>query len=156
MIDLEPSRLAAIYRWAECGSNSTEKKKKKKTNTVPECFAKLPVSQCVGVALSPNSVINNRAGKTRPLRRQIREWMPPALPGIAVRRGRTSTRVTLDDWQEERAEQQWGGNIRQKPKRPAWFETMLCFYWGDSCLSCCKEGVLVSVPLLATDSPSEG
>lgn len=71
-------RLEAISKWAECESGSAGEKPQSKyqslyilTNNVPACSVELPMSQCVGVALSPNSVINNGAERTRPLQSQI-------------------------------------------------------------------------------------
>lgn len=47
------------------------------TNNVPACCVKLPMSQCVGVALSPNFEINNKRVRSRPLRSQITaKWRP--------------------------------------------------------------------------------
>lgn len=41
------------------------------TINVKACCAELPMSQRVGVALSPNSVINNRTVRSGPLQSQI-------------------------------------------------------------------------------------
>lgn len=78
------------------------------TKNVPACCAKPPLSQSVGVALSPNTVINKGAGKSRPLWRKITGW------SICKKWVRTSRHVARDDWQEETSQKPWGWNIREK------------------------------------------